>query len=134
MFESFLNIFLIYLCKNSSNRSEKIPVHLLLSSFAANKTDSKLIEDWQCPTLDPLIPNKDKNSLRASQKKSAENGKSGDSNQLKPSSKNIHKKQGPPPANSNGAIPVHIILIIIGGLILMLIIVGFVSYYKAIRS
>ena len=34
----------------------------------------------------------------------------------------------------NGAFPVHLILIVIGCLLLLLIVVGFMSYYKAIRS
>ena len=36
--------------------------------------------------------------------------------------------------NGSGSIPIHLILIIIGALILLLMIVGFVSYYKAIKS
>ena len=106
---------------------------MYLSFVCSKQTDSKLIEDWRCPTLEPLFPSKNKNSeVRASQKKSAENGKNGGNNKPKPSSNIVHRADGP--HDSNGAIPVHIILIIIGCLILMLILVGFVSYYKAIRS
>ncbi len=36
--------------------------------------------------------------------------------------------------DSDGTIPVHLILIIIGCLLVLLMIVGFISYYKAIKS
>ena len=36
--------------------------------------------------------------------------------------------------NADGAVPVHLVLIIVGCLLFLLLIIGFVSYYKAVNS
>jgi hypothetical protein len=94
--------------------------------LSANKTDSKLIEDWVCPNAEPPAELR-----KRSDAKSRTNGERGH-NPSTVTSKNpgFNERRH----SSNTAVPVHLILIIIGCLLLLLIIIGFISYYKAIRS
>ena len=94
----------------------------MIFSFSANKTDEKLVEDWKCPT-----PGMQPDSRKRSGTQDLE----------------LHDSViTPAPGlgllermhSAKASIPVHIILIIIGCLLGLLIFVGFVSYYKAIRS
>ena len=98
----------------------------IVCHVSANKTDSKLVEDWVCPTAEPPY------ELR---KRSDASSRTNHKDIL---SSATHKtplhKMPERRYSSDNNVPVHLVLIIIGCLLLLLIIIGFVSYYKAIRS
>lgn len=80
-----------------------------------------MIEDWTCPTA-TIHPDTRKRSGN-------HNGRSGGYYTKAP-----EVQPTEPPSALDGTLPVHIILIIIGCLIALLTVIGFISYYKAIRS
>ena len=95
--------------------------------FAANKTDAKLIEDWVCPSGAASADTRKRSGSGLDPR--TQGGGSGPATDKTPGLVMLERKH-----NSEGSIPIHLILIIIGGLILLLMLVGFVSYYKAIKS
>ena len=93
-------------------------------SLAANKTGAKVVEDWICPSV----------TLRSdTRKRSGDNadghGNHGPYGTVEPGLNMLEHRN---PASAD--IPIHLILIIVGSLLVLLMIVGFISYYKAIRS
>lgn len=83
------------------------------------------MEDWKCPTA-AIQPDTRK---RSGNHNNPESGYNGGFYTKAPGVEMLERKY-----NADGTIPVHIILIIIGCLLGLLMIIGFISYYKAIRS
>lgn len=105
---------------DSSNRD--VTLTYFLDFLAANKTSAKVIQDWICPDT----------SRGKSLKTEAifHNDDRTNSGKRNNNQNNYYQK----PSHTIDSIPVHLILIIIGSLILLLTIIGFISYYRAIKS
>ena len=95
---------------------------LFISVFSANKTNAKMVEDWICPTATPPA---------GARRRTDDVIQDDDVKQLgnfptKHPGINIHDRL----YDTDSAVPVHLVLIIIGCLLLLLIIIGFIAYYK----
>jgi len=97
--------------------------------IAANKSDAKLIDDWVCPTSKPRLDIRRRDGEQ--QRKNSYNYKLDDD--VMPITPT--RRRHPLIDSSHSVIvPLHLILIIAGCLILMLILIGFISYYRAVKS
>ena len=86
----------------------------------ANKTGCKTIEDWVCPTakLHPDTRKRSDISLNSDPHGSLKSG----------------ENLGEPNHHVVATVPLHLILIIIACILVVLVFVGCVSYYEALRT
>ena len=89
------------------------------------------MEDWICPTAVLHSDTRKRNSQNQADGVYGDQGQTyGSPSTHRPGVSKLERKHNA----SGGAIPIHLILIIVGSLLALLIVVGFVSYYKAIKS
>ena len=113
------------------NVQVKTVVHRRALFIAANKSDAKLIDDWVCPT----------SKLRVDMRR-----RTGEQHNKNSYNGNLDINDNVPPVTptswshplinnfNNEIVPIHLILIIAGCIVLMFVLIGFISYYRAVRS
>ncbi|KAK2148614.1 hypothetical protein LSH36_489g02017 [Paralvinella palmiformis] len=107
--------------------------HYSFAASFANKTHAKVLEDWICPTARPPT-----GARRRSE--TARDVNLNDNNIINDNKNNKQAKGNPTTKKEDrnllteGTIPLHLILIIIACLFVLLMGVGFVSYYRAMHS
>ncbi|ELT88399.1 hypothetical protein CAPTEDRAFT_222159 [Capitella teleta] len=99
--------------------------HYSVTAVLANKTNSKVIQDWICPNARP--PQDEHHGAERKTEPVLNNRNHKKSNNRK-------TLRSRPSSVDDAVLPVHLILIIIGSLLLLFCVIGFISYYHAMKS
>ena len=102
----------------------------------ANKTHANLVEDWICPTARPphsLVKMASSGSVDVT-------GRTGAGAEAEATLDELYDEEGyggdllKDNSLQHGILPVHLLFIILGALSVLLVVVGFISYRKAMQS